>query len=145
LKTGDLAECAIWLDGTETDDMLRQWKADCAYMMAQAQDPVLKLGRVSFELKRPGEDRVPQVPDHLSGPDVRLLVGTAEVLGFATVRNASFVDGLDLRDLAKLRAATRRQHSRHISDAQCDQIIERLGPIAGAETIRRGPYGQRVH
>ena|ERR1035437_4845092 len=147
MKPGDLAECAIWLEGTETDDMLRQWKADCPYMMAQAHDPALKLGPVNFELKSPGQDRVPQVPVHLSGPCLKLLVGTAEVLGFVTVRNASFVDGLNLRDLAKLRVATRHQHGKrgHLTDAQCDQMIERLGPVAGAETIRRGPYGQMVH
>lgn len=144
MKPGDLAECAIWLDGTETLAMLRQWKADVSYMMAHGHDPVLKLGPVSFELKHPGQDRVPQVPDHLQGPDVRLLIATAEVQGFEIKRAGSFVSELGKRDLARLRAATRREHGK-LSDEQCDQIIERLGPVAAAETVRRGVNGQMVH
>lgn len=129
MKIGDLAECAIWLDGTETDAMLRQWKADCPYLISQGHDPVLKLGPIMFELKRPGEDRVPQVPDHLNGPDVRLLVGTAEVLGFQVAHKASFLSELAEADLVRLRAATRRAQGRNLPDAVCDQIIERMGPV----------------
>lgn len=136
MKIGDLAECAIWLDGMETDTMLGRWKTDCQYMMANEHDPVLKLGPLKFEIKRPGEDRVPQVPDHVAGPDVRLLVATAEVIGLQP-RKASFVNDLTERDLVKLRAITRRQHGHRgpLTDEQCDQIIERLGPMAAAETV----------
>lgn len=129
MKPGDLAEYAIWVDGTESEAMLRQWKADCGYMMAQAHDPVLKLGPLSFEIKRPGEDRVPPVPDRISGPNVRLLVATAEVLGFERVAKRSFLAELDRKDLARLRTATRRT-SGDLTDVQCDAIIERLGPVA---------------
>src|SRR5689334_15645595 len=107
MKPGELAEYAIWVDGTETEAMLRQWKADCAYMMASSQEPKLRLGPVSFEIKRPGEDRVPPVPDRIKGPNVRLLIATAEVLGFEILAKQSFVDGLDKRDLKRLRKATR--------------------------------------
>jgi hypothetical protein len=86
MKLGDLAEYAIWVDGTETEQMLRQWKADCGFMMASSHEPKLKLGPVAFEIKKPGEDRVPKVPDRLTGPDVRLLVATAEVLGLRPSR-----------------------------------------------------------
>lgn len=147
MKPGDTAECAIWLDGTETEDMLRQWKADCSYLMSHSYDPVLRLGPVSFEIKRPGEDRVPQVPDHLQGPDVRLLIASADVFGHEIARKTSFVDQLDRRDLQRLRTATRREHGKrgHLTDAMCDQIIERLGPVAAAENVRRGMNGQLVH
>lgn len=138
MKSGDLAECAIWIDGTETETMLRQWMTDCGYMMAHAHDPVLKLGPIQFEIKRPGQDRVPQVPDHLSGPDVRLLVATAEVLGFETTKRESFIDQLDKRDLIRLRSITRKGSSKRLTDAQCDQLIERLGPNAAAQTVRSG-------
>lgn len=137
MKPGDLAECAIWLQGTETDDMLRQWKADCAYMMANGHDPVLKLGPLTFEIKRPGSDRVPPVPERITGPDVRLLIATAEVLGFETARPASFIGDLAESDLVKLRGITRRQHGHRgpLSDAQCDQIIDRLGPVAAGHVL----------
>ena len=140
MKIGDLAECAIWIDGTESDAMLRQWKADCAYLMSHSHDPVLRLGPVSFEIKWPGQDRVPQVPDQIAGPDVRLLVASAEVLGFEIARKASFLDELGKRDLTRLRAITRRQHGKrgHLTDEMCDKIIEQLGPVSAAETVRRG-------
>jgi hypothetical protein len=135
MKIGDLAECAVWLDGTETDQMLRQWKTDCAYMMVNGHEPKLKLGPISFELKRPGEDRVPAVPDRIKGPDVRLLVATAEVVGFDLTKRASFVDELNEGDLMKLRKATRRVHGRNLPDAICDQIIDRLGPVAAGVAL----------
>src|SRR5260370_789496 len=93
MKPGDLAECAVWITGTESEAMLRQWKADCSYLISRSNgEPFLKLGPVSFEIKRPGQDRVPQVPAHVSGPSVRLLIATAEVLGFELTKRSSFVD-----------------------------------------------------
>lgn len=135
MKLGDLAECAVWLDGSESEAMLRQWKADCAYLMSNGHEPKLKLGPLSFEIKRPGQDRVPSVPDRIKGPDVRLLVATAQVLGFEVARKASFVGDLDKKDLLRLRAATRKAHGKHLPDNVCDQIIDRLGPVAGAATV----------
>jgi hypothetical protein len=92
---------------------------------------------VSFEIKRPGDYRVPAVPDRIQGPDVRLLVATAEVLGFETVRAESFVAGLDKRDLNRLRKATRSAQGRHLPDAICDQIIDRMGPVAAGALAER--------
>lgn len=104
-------------------------------MMVNGQEPKLKLGPVSFELKRPGEDRVPAVPDRIKGPDVRLLVATAEVVGFDLTKRASFVDELNEGDLMKLRKATRRVHGKNLPDAVCDQIIDRLGPVAAGVAL----------
>lgn len=135
MKIGDLAECAIWIDGTESEAMLRQWKTDCAFMMANGHEPKLKLGPVSFEIKRPVEDRVPSVPDRIKGPDVRLLIATAEVLGFEAIAQESFLNELSEADLVKLRKATRRVQGRNLPDAVCDQIIERLGPVAAGVMV----------
>lgn len=143
MKIGELAECAIWIDGTESEAMLRQWKADVSYLMQMEREPKPRLGPVTFEIKRPGDDRVPQVPDHLQGPDVRLLVATAEVLGFEVARRSSFVDDLDEKDLMRLRAMTRKAHGKrgHLTDEMCDQIIDRMGPTVAAREIS----GQAVH
>jgi hypothetical protein len=135
MKIGDLAECAIWLDGTESEAMLKQWATDCPYVMASSQEPKLKLGPVAFEIKRPGEDRVPQVPGHVKGPEVRLLVATAEVIGFERPA-PSFLNELSEADLVKLRAATRKAHGKKLPDSVCDQIIERLGPVAATQDMR---------
>lgn len=136
MKIGDLVECAVWLEGTESDAMLKQWATDCPYMMANSQEPALKLGPVEFEIKRPGQDRVPPVPDHIKGPDVRLLVGSAVVLGFEPVKKQSFLNELSEADLVRLRKATRKAHGRKLPDAVCDQIIERLGPVAATQDMR---------
>lgn len=135
MKIGDLAEYAIWVDGTESEDILRQWKTDCPFMMASSQEPKLKLGPVSFEIKRPGEDRVPSVPDRIKGPNVRLLIATAEVLGFETVNANSFLSELSEADLVRLRQATRKAQGRNLPDNVCDQIIERLGPVAAGVMV----------
>jgi hypothetical protein len=135
MKLGDLAECAVWIDGTESEAMLRQWKTDCSFMMASSQEPRLKLGPISFDIKRPGEDRVPPVPERISGPSVRLLVATAEVLGFETVKAESFVSELSEADLVRMRKATRKAHGRNLPDNVCDQIIDRLGPVAAGVMV----------
>ncbi len=135
MKIGELTERAIWIDGTESEAALRQWKVDCAFMMASAQEPRLKLGPVTFEIKRPGEDRVPPVPAHITGPDVRLLVATAEVVGFEPVHRGSFLNELSEADLVRLRKATRKVHGKKLPDGVCDQIIERLGPVAAGVMV----------
>ena len=53
MQLGEVAEIAMWADGRETTDELR-----------------------------PGEGRSPKVPKHISGPNVRLIVGEATVMGF---------------------------------------------------------------
>lgn len=56
---------------------------------------------------KPGDERVPGVPDHIQGQDVRLLVGEALVLGRKTVLKLnSFLNDLDPKDLTRLRQIT---------------------------------------
>lgn len=71
-SVGDLLECAIWLDGTETEQQVKDWKErDCISALTQmAAGSMVIIGPVDYEIKYPGEDRVPPVPDHVSGPDV---------------------------------------------------------------------------
>src|SRR3990167_11391615 len=129
MKPGDIAELSIWLDGTETE-----------------QQHGVTLGPIEFTVKRPGDDRVPQVPSHIEGPDVRLLVGEAKVVyapQYTIQPSTAFVADLDKDDLLKLRVMTRRAHARthpgdRLSDKHCDAIIERLGPDVAVQTLRGG-------
>lgn len=153
MKIGDTVECAIWLSGEETPAMIARWNADCSYMMKRSAGlPILRLGPITFEIKYPGQDRVPPVPDHIQGPDVRLLVATATVVGLEIEATAiSFLDDLDKDDLRRLREVTRRTHARanprspRLTDSLCDQIIEQLGPVAAAEVARHGVDGGLLH
>lgn len=151
-KVGDPVEVAIWLTGTESIEMLKQWKADVGYLLARSQgEPVLKLGPVLFELKKPGEDRVPAVPDHISGPDVRLLVAWAEVVGFETVARGSFLSELSPPDLERLRRTTRKMYAGsnprapRLSDDTVDRMIEQMGPVAAGVEAKRAVNGGLLH
>jgi hypothetical protein len=101
-------------------------------------------GPVSFTEKRPEEDRVPEVPDHIQGSRVRLLVAEAEVVGKCPESpQGSFIANLDRKDLVRLRKVTRRAHAKNhphgedMTDPEVDEIIERYGPDAALETLRR--------
>ena len=141
LRIGDLIECAIWLSGVETEAEIKRWMdIDCPAALrgiVMQEDTKLEIGPVLFELKRPGDERVPQVPKHIAGPHVRLLVAEAFVVGLKLVRTTTFLQCLDDGDLARLRAVTRRHHAKlgmgELSDAECDRIIEKLGPGSAAQ------------
>jgi hypothetical protein len=103
--------------------------------------------------KKPGDDRVPPVPEHVSGPDVRLLIAEAKVFCRLPhiVAPGSFLLELDGPDLRRLRELTRRAHGRCnpqapvLSDAECDSVIEELGPEAAREEVRRAVDSGTVH
>jgi hypothetical protein len=148
MKPGDTIEIAIWLSGTETLEQIERWKTvECAGAIKQAetQHRVL-IGPLEFAIKRPGEDRVPQVPDHIHGPDVQLLVGEAKVVyrpDYTLVHYTGFVADLPKDDLAKLRNLTRTAHTKthpgdRLTNRHCDAVIEALGPDVAVMTLRNG-------
>lgn len=148
MKPGDVLEIAFWLDGRETEEQLTRWRTiDCPANMKETADRHgLALGPIEFFVKRPGDDRVPPVPDRISGPDVRLLVAEAKLAYRPnyTIKPASgFTSDLTKEDLATLRKLTRQAHARShpgdwLSDTRCDQIIEALGPDVALKTLRDG-------
>lgn len=148
MKPGDIAEVAIWLSGEETPEQIDQWKTvDCPAIMKQTEQQCgVAIGSIVFTIKRPGGERVPPVPDHIHGPDVRLLVGEATVAYRPqyTIRpSTAFVQDLDQKDRERLRQITRRAHARthpgdRLTDRHCDAIIEALGPDVAVKTLRDG-------
>lgn len=151
MKPGDRCEIAIWLDGTETLELIQRWKED---VREQAnlfeQNLNVTIGPFEFNMKRPGEERVPQVPEHVSGPDVRLLVAEADVTaGHFTIWKATgFVHDLTQPDLERLRKITRHAHALahpgdKLDDQHCDSIIEQLGPKLIEEMLLRNDGSTR--
>ncbi len=146
-KPGDTLEAAIWLTGKESKAQmaaLREIVEENAFGEAEEIHNIV-LGPRRMAKKRPGEARVPTVPDHIKGPDVRLLVIEADVVALApkfTESINNFVLDLDKQDLARLRKITREArakqapHSPPLSDAACDDIIQRLGPDVAAKTVK---------
>lgn len=146
MKLGDVIESAIWITGDESQELMDYYQKD----VTQAIDDLCREhnvlhGPIQWVEKRPGEDRVPQVPDHIQGGKVRLLVAEAEVTEYAPVTsNGSFVANLEKKDLLRLRVITRRASKKTLSDQDCDELIEQCGPEAAVETLRQY-VGNTVH
>lgn len=142
MKTGDVVENAVWITGDEPQGMCEQYKKD---VVASIDDLCQEMGfyhsPVSFIEKRPEEADVPEVPDHIQGQRVRLLLGSATVMGkVPETIEGSFVANLDQKDLGRLREITRKAHAKAygtiIGYKKCDEIIEALGPDAAIATLR---------
>lgn len=150
MKPGEIVETSIWLSGAETQEMQSRFKQDAENFLNELCDVAHVLhGPIRWTTLNPGDDRVPAVPDHIQGPDVRLLVAEADILAnkpHLSARARSFIGDLDLIDLERLRSITRKAYANHfpgqsLSDMECDDIIDELGPEAALETLR----GETVH
>lgn len=138
MKIGDVVETAIWLTGDEPEEMKRRYIDDvCAVIEKQCHSEHVMHGPITFTEKRPGEYRVPPVPDHIQGQRVRLFVAETTIMSVIETKEGSFVAQLDHVDLIRLRRYTRRQARRPMTDQECDQIIEQYGPEAALDTLRR--------
>ena len=154
MKPGQMMENAIWLTGMESPADRARYEADIRRSFeALAQEHNVLIGPVSWVAKQPGAERVPPVPDHVSGPDVRLLVAEAAILCRRPfiVMHGGFLGQLDPVDLARLRAITKRAYARAnpdafpLSDSLCDSTIEKLGPEAAIDAVRQAVDSQAIH
>ena len=151
LRPGDALETAIWLTGEEPDALKQRFESDVRAKLAEMADHEgVIIGPLLMTEKRPGEDRVPQVPDHVHGMNVRLLVGEAAVVGEVFTSEGAFVADLDPKDLARLRTILRRVHQAYnpgkpeLSQEKCDEYININGPEAALEALRE-QVGVKVH
>ena len=145
MKIGDVIESAIWLNGEESLEDRIRYEADVRRAITRLCDDLGFLhGPVTFIEKRPGNDRVPPVPDHVQGSRVRMLIGEAMVVSLAPEEKPySFVANLDCQDLKLLRKITREAHAKcfpgayHLMDAEVDEVIEAASPDAALDTLRQ--------
>jgi hypothetical protein len=146
VKIGDVIESGIWLTGEENEELRKRYEAD----VSQAVDDLCREegvihGPISFLELKPGEERVPEVPNHISGQRVRLLIANSEVVDFIPMSSeGSFVANLELKDLIRLRTITRRAAKQNLTDQECDEIIEQYGPEAAIDTLQKN-VGVSVH
>jgi len=143
MKLGDVVENAIWITGDESPITRKQYEQDVVQAITDVcQMHGFEHGPVKFVEKLPSTDRVPPVPDHVHGSRVRLLVAETEVVAVRVLSSkGSFVSNLDKKDLERLRTITRRawakQHPEDVlTDKQCDDYIEELGPDTAIDMIR---------
>lgn len=144
MKVGDVLEAAIWITGDEPPGLVDHHKRAVEETIAEENVKRRVLcGPVVWTAKRPEDPRVPAVPKHISGSDVRLLVCEAEILDIAPPPGR-FLAELEPKDLALLRSITRiayeRQYPGHerLTDKQCDRLINDLGPEAAVAALSRG-------
>jgi len=151
LKPGDVLETAIWMDGTETEAQKDRFRREFGVYIARAADvEKVIVGPVTMTEKKPGEERVPRVPDNVQGPDVRLLVAEAMVVDLAPDLESTFAAELEPKDLERLIAILRRVHRAwnpgkpELSYEKCIDYINRNGPEAALEALRE-QVGTRVN
>ena len=146
MKPGDTFETAIWLDGTEPEELKERFVKDC---LNQLKETKLLFGPLRLTEKKVWEDQVPEPPSSLQGPDVRLLVVEADVIGIRPVTESRFVEDLDEKDLQRLRTILRKVHKSYgniseLSDEKCDEFININGPDAALEVLRER-VGKTIH
>ena len=146
MKIGDVVQSAMWITGEEPPEMRQRYERD----VVEAIDYLCTTegylyAPVIWTEKRPEAEDVPEVPDHIQGQCVRLLVAEATVTAKRPAKShGSFVANLELKDLQTLREATRRSYARHfhatLADAECDEMIEQCGPEAALATLRQAKH-----
>lgn len=143
LTPGEVIESAIWITGDESQELRKRYEADVTQAIGDlCREHGVMHGPIQWLEKRPGSDRVPEVPDHVQGSRVRLLVAEAMITEVVPRSSqGSFIANLEKKDLVRLRYLTRRASKQTLSDKQCDAIIESYGPEAAIDTLR----GKTVH
>jgi len=143
MRIGDVIESAIWITGDEAPALREQYKNDvCRAIDDLCAEHGFEHGPVQFIEKLPGSNRVPPAPDHVQGSRVRLLVAEASLVGVSVATShGSFVANLEKKDLERLRTITRRAWAKThpddvLTDKQCDDYIEELGPDTAVDMIR---------
>jgi len=142
MKLGDVIENAIWMTGDESVDLKAKYRNDVLGTMDDlCEREGFIHGPITMHELRPGDDRCPEVPSHIHGSRVRLLVVESTLVTKLVVDSVpSFVDNLERADLVKLRKITRdrvaKDLKRIISNKECDEIIEMLGPDAAVSALR---------
>lgn len=139
MNIGDTIESAIWVTGEESPEDRTRYEQDvCDAIGYLCHENGFVPGSVTFIEKHPMDDDVPEVPDHIQGEKVRLLVGES-IIDSKLVKTSvgSFVANLDIKDLKKLRSITRQAARRQLSNMECDEIIEQIGPEAALNTLRK--------
>ncbi len=155
MKKGDLLEYSIWLTGTETPEQIANYKDEILEGVKRATEyqAEVEIGPWELTFKRPGEERVPQVPDGVSGPDVRLMLAVAKVGNrkprVVPVAAPGFSQDLTPKDLKVMRQLTRAAYKRthpfeDLSDRNCDQIIDSLGPKVVMKQLREAQAKKSV-
>ncbi len=135
MRIGDVIESSIWVNGEESPHQRALFEQDVIEALDYfCSENGFDHGLVTFTKKHPMDEDVPEVPDHIQGQKVMLLVAASTVTGKRIeTSKGSFVAELEYKDLLTLRAIIRKK--RNLSDADCDALIEEIGPQIVLDTL----------
>ncbi len=143
MNVGDIVNNSIWLSGEETPALRARYEKDVIESIDYlCHEEGFTYGPVTFTELHPFDERTPPVPDHIHGTRVRLLLAEAKITGKRVESpKGSFIANLDRKDLMRLRAITRQKWAQFnpgstLTNLQCDQWIEELGPDTAIQTLR---------
>lgn len=145
-KLGSEMEFSIWYDANEHLDPINS----CSESMGDALDAIcvknkIGHGKISYEILKPGDDRVPLVPlwlENIDGAIPRLLVATTETSNCLYQGPMGIIGDLDKKDIARLRVIVQRVHQKFhpkttpLNDQECDRIIDQQGMEVVMDQLR---------
>ena len=139
MHIGETVENSWWLTGYETRE---QVEAIAIALKHSLTEETLKSGLYhgpvhGYNLE-PGDPRTPDVPEHIMGPCVILLVAEAEVIGAIPPGMSS---DLDMPSLEAMRDVTRKAYAERnpgalLTDMECDDVIDRIGENTVAGMVK---------
>lgn len=139
MKKGQVLEHAVWYNEDSERNPVKNVGPTIRDVLKEIADNYnLQIGKVSFKILHPHDERVPEVPKwlaHIEGVVPRLLVATAQVKKTHVRRKTvpDLVHDLEPDDLELMRAITRRKFAEFFpyaptfEDYECDTMINALG------------------
>lgn len=141
LRLHGTLEIAIWVSDDDDPAKIKGWRNGYvpAALRESAEAHGFTIGPVRYSELKPGEGRAGTPPKGIQGTNVRLLVAEADAVGFKAMPPPvfSFLADLTFKDLQLLRKVTRRAVlPKLLTDPECDEMIERLGPVAAERVLK---------
>lgn len=135
---GTPMECGLWYNADKPTERANAKKGVETAFFNTGMAYNVNFGPISYEDVDPLSPRVCAPPDHFQGT-VRCLIGTARVVSYYTPQCSRFTDDLRPHELAEFRRATRDAFMRaggfKLSDEECDDWINEVGPDAAVDTF----------
>lgn len=150
LKIGDILPAALWYNPWQPQDYDRAKEGITETLGLVAENDGVTISPVTFEVLEWNDDRLPEPPKWAHN-GVKCLLGEAVITGYVSdIKVTSFLADLDKKDLERLRDIQRRVHRKYypgevLTDAQCDSLIEQIGPEAAFDAVKRAVDSGSVH
>lgn len=155
MKIGDTVTASVWITGEEPPALRKRYEKDVTGAIDYlCHEKGFTHGPVRWIEKTPLDEGVPEVPDHIQGIDVKLLIAEADVTGLRQRRvPGAFLMELEPDDLQRLRLITHRVYhrlnpdgtKRKLTDIEVDETIDEIGPEVALELLRREAAGETIH